>query len=167
MQAGQVLIPFMSADELRHAMEAQTVEVGLRFEAGLAATIMDDIRDEPGAMPLLQHALLELWNRRHGRWLKLSEYQALGGVKKAISATAEAMFTHLAVEEQERVRDIFVRLTRLDTDAANPGDARNTRRRVPLSQLVPEGEDPGVTRKLVAELASSGLVVVSSESVSR
>ena len=31
-------------------------------------------------MPLLQHALLELWKRRHGRVLKAEEYQAIGRV---------------------------------------------------------------------------------------
>ena len=42
-------------------------------------------------MPLLQHALLELWNRRHGRLLKAEEYQALGRVEGAIAKTAEAV----------------------------------------------------------------------------
>jgi energy-coupling factor transporter ATP-binding protein EcfA2 len=163
MQANQQLIPPMSAEELRNATEEQTSKVGFRFEAGLAATIIDEIRDEPGAMPLLQHALLELWNRRHGRWLKLSEYRALGGVRKAISATAEAVFQRLDPGDQERVRDIFLRLTRLDADGAGQSSARNTRRRVPLALLVPEGEDPAVTRELVADLANARLVVVTEE----
>ena len=55
----------------------------------MAATILDDVQGEPGAMPLLQHALLELWKRRHGRWLRAEEYQALGGVQGAIAETAE------------------------------------------------------------------------------
>jgi len=56
----------MNTDELRHAMEGQAGLVGLRFEENLSQQILDDVEGEPGAMPLLQHALWELWNRRMG-----------------------------------------------------------------------------------------------------
>ena len=73
-------------------MEQQAEAVGLRFEADLANTILDDVAGEPGAMPLLQHALLELWKRRHGRWLRAEEYRNLGGVRQAIARTADAIY---------------------------------------------------------------------------
>ena len=117
MQAHQELIGPMDAAELRRAMEQQAEEVGLRFEADLSNTILDEVRGEPGAMPLLQHALLELWKRRHGRWLRAEEYRALGGVQQAIARTAEDVYRQLSPTEQDRVRDIFVRLTRLDEEA--------------------------------------------------
>ena len=116
MEAHQRLIAPMDAAELRAAIERQAGAVGLRFEADLAATILDQVRGEPGAMPLLQHALLELWQRRHGRWLLASEYRAIGGVQGAIAKTAETVYAGLTETEQERVRDIFVRLTRLDEE---------------------------------------------------
>jgi len=59
-------------------------------------------------MPLLQHALLLLWQRRHGRWLRLDEYRAIGGVQKAIAGTADSLYESLAPAEQKRVRDIFI-----------------------------------------------------------
>ncbi len=163
VQERQHLISPMSAEELRHATEAQTNRIGFRFEAGLAAAIIEEIRDEPGAMPLLQHALLELWNRRHGRWLKLSEYPARGGVRTAISAPAEAVYQRLTKKDQERVRDIFLRLTRLDTDVAGPTGARDSRRRVPFRHLVPDGDDPADVRALINELQTARLVVVTGE----
>src|SRR5207248_11579445 len=88
MQARQELLAPMDATELRRAMEMQAAKVGLRFEANLSNTILDDVQGEPGAMPLLQHALLELWKRRHGRWLRAEEYRAIGGVKKAVAESA-------------------------------------------------------------------------------
>src|SRR5262245_8019556 len=114
MQARQELIAPMDATELRRAMELQAAKVGLRFEADLSHTILADVQDEPGAMPLLQHALLELWKRRHGRWLRAEEYRAIGGVQQAIAHTADDLYEQLSHGEQERVRDIFMRLTRLD-----------------------------------------------------
>ena len=112
MQARQELIAPMDATELRRAMELQASKVGLRFEADLSHTILNDVQGEPGAMPLLQHALLELWKRRHGRWLQAEEYRAIGGVQQAMARTADDLYEQLSPGEQERVRDIFMRLTR-------------------------------------------------------
>ena len=54
LQAHQELVAPMDAGELRGAMEQQARAVGLRFEADLANTLLDDVAGEPGAMPLLQ-----------------------------------------------------------------------------------------------------------------
>jgi hypothetical protein len=65
MQAHQDLIAPMEAAELRQAMEKQAGQVGLRFEADLSNTILDDVQGEPGAMPLLAPEAANL--RRPGR----------------------------------------------------------------------------------------------------
>ena len=161
MQARQELIAPMDATELRRAMEMQAAKVGLRFEADLSNTILDDVQGEPGAMPLLQHALRELWQRRHGRWLRAEEYRAIGGVKKAIAETAEAVYRDLSSHDQERVRDIFVRLTRLDEEALKAEDRRDTRQRVGLDELTPAASNPTETRALIKRLADARLVVTS------
>jgi WD40 repeat protein len=163
LQQHQQVIEPLTPAELRAVVERQAAAVGLRFEADLVQTILDDVAGEPGAMPLMQHALLELWNRRRGRWLLTAEYRALGGVQQAIAHTAEAIYAGLTADEQERTRDVFVRLTRLDEDeSADAGAAperRDTRRRVALAELVPAGADEATTRSLVARLATGGLLV--------
>ena len=165
MQDHQELIPPMDMAELRSAMEQQAQSVGLRFEADLTNTLLDDVVGEPGAMPLLQHALLELWKRRHGRWLRAEEYRDLGGVRQAIAGTADGIYNYAAPEkkrrseEKRRIRDIFLRLTRLDEDAVASEERRDTRRRVPFADLVPAGADLEPTRLLVKELADARLVV--------
>jgi WD40 repeat protein/energy-coupling factor transporter ATP-binding protein EcfA2 len=159
MQTHQELIAPMNAAELRRAMEMQAAKVGLRFEADLSNTILDGVQSEPGAMPLLQHALLELWKRRHGRWLRAGEYRAIGGVQQAIARTADEVYGKLPSDEQERVRDIFLRLTRLAENTVQSEDRRDTRRRVQLTELVPAASDPTVTKALLARLADSRLLV--------
>jgi hypothetical protein len=158
MQARQELIAPMDAAELRRAMEMQAAKVGLRFEADLAATILEDVSGEPGNMPLLQHALRELWKRRHGRWLRAEEYRAVGGVKRAIAETAEAVYRDLSSPDQERVRDIFVRLTLLD-ETGKTEERRDTRQRVRLDELTPAGSDPAQSKALVKRLADARLLV--------
>jgi energy-coupling factor transporter ATP-binding protein EcfA2 len=108
----------MTTQELRSSIEQQASAVGLRFEADLASTLMDDVSEEADAMALLQHALWELWNRRHGRWLLAEEYRAIGKVERAIAERANKLYESLSPQEQERMQDIFLRLTRIDEDAA-------------------------------------------------
>jgi hypothetical protein len=163
MQAHQELIPPMDAAELRRAMEKQAAKVGLRFEADLAGTILEHVTGSPGAMPLLQHALWELWNRRHGPWLRAEEYRTVGGVRKAIAETAEAAYRELSPPDQDRVQDIFVRLTRLDKEAVTAEDRRDTRQRVKLEELTPAGSDPMHTKALVKRLADARLIVTSAD----
>jgi hypothetical protein len=154
----------MDAVELRRAMERQAAAVNLRYEAGLANALLDDVAGEPAAMPLLQHALLELWRRRRGRWLKGNDYEAIGRVRGAIARTADVLYAELSEPEQRRVREIFVRLTRLGDNAPGGGlGRRDTRQRVPMADLVPHGGDPAATRALVARLADRRLVVVDEE----
>jgi hypothetical protein len=144
-------------------MEMQAAKVGLRFEAGLSNLILDNVQGEPGAMPLLQHALLEMWKRRHGRWLRTVEYEAIGGVNKAIAQTADDVYNSLSPPEQDQVKNIFIRLTRLDENALQGEKRRDTRQRVWLDELVPFGGDLATTKRLVQRLAGEGarLVVTS------
>ncbi|MEW6403750.1 MAG: hypothetical protein AB1649_18300 [Chloroflexota bacterium] len=148
-------VPPMDMDELHRAMEAQAKRVGLRFEADLSQQILDEVKGEPGAMPLLQHALWELWNRRHGCWLRASEYRTFGGVKQAITSTAEDVYGECAEAEREQVRDIFLRLTRLD----DSDQGRDTRRRVAMEDIIPSGKQDDSTALLLDKLANARLIV--------
>jgi hypothetical protein len=148
----------MPCDDLRRAMEEQAAEVDLQFEADLVSLIMDDVGDEPGRMPLLQHTLLELWNRRRGVWLKTAGYRELGGVHQALAKTAGDLVAGLSEADHRRVIDLFLRLTRV----ADESDMTNqTRRRARIVELVPAGEEEKATRDLLTRLVNGYLVVTS------
>ena len=59
------------------------------FEAGLVSTIISDVADQPGTLPLLQYTLTELFERRVGRMLTMESYQGIGGVLGALGERAE------------------------------------------------------------------------------
>lgn len=157
LQAGLQLISPLSQPELRSAMEQQAAVVGLRFEADLANTILDAVEGEPGAMPLLQHLLRRLWERRHGRWLRAAEYRQLGGVTEALAGTAETIYAGFDQEDQQRMRNIFLRLVRFD-DSEDP---RDTRRRLALGELATAGGEMAVTVRVVNRLADERLLISS------
>jgi hypothetical protein len=156
LQARQEAVPPMTPPELLLAIDGQVRQVRLRFEAGLNGQVVDEVAGEPGAMPLLQHALQALWKRRHGRWLLVSEYRRIGGVRKAIAETAEGVYSDLSPASQARLRRMFVRLTRLGDDPLDGGAPRDTRQRLKLDDLTPDGEGPEETRRLVKVLADDG-----------
>jgi Novel STAND NTPase 1 len=66
----------MSHDELRRAIELPATRAGLLVEPELVDALIADVEGEPGALPLLSTALLELWQRRDGRRMRLSKASA-------------------------------------------------------------------------------------------
>ena len=96
---------------------------GFRLEPGLTEVILHDVADEPGALPLLSHALLETWKRRRGRMLTHRGYDDAGGVRSAIARTAESVYGQLDPAQQSLARNLFVRLTDLGEGTADTGDA--------------------------------------------
>ena len=104
----------MNADELRRAIEEPARRGRWELEEGLVDLLLREVGQEPGALPLLSHALLETWQRRRGRTLTLSGYAASGGVRGAIAETAEAVFADRFNHNQRDIaRRIFLRLTEL------------------------------------------------------
>lgn len=163
LQHHWVLAAPMGALELRGAIERQAAAVGLRFEPGVCAKIIDQISEQPGAMPLVQHALLELYRRRRGRLLRLEAFEETGGVFFAITQTAERIFQAATAKEQEWLRAIFLRLVRLDADggAGAVDRQKGTRVRVGIDELRPADMDESALRGQLLRLTDARLLVTS------
>ena len=158
----QEYIGTMSDDEMRRAIEEPARRGRWEFEPGLVDLILHDVGHEPGALPLLSHALLETWQRRHARTLTLSGYASAGGVRGAIAETAETVFTDQFTHEQQAIaRRIFLRLTELGEETAT-GD---TRRRATFNELILKPEETGATQAVLKALADARLVTTSEDSV--
>jgi hypothetical protein len=99
------------------------------LEKGLVPAAVSDVADQPGALPLLQYALTELFERREGRMLTNEAYQAIGGVLGALGRRAEEVYAGLDDEGEAAARQLFLRLVTLGEGA------EDTRRRVPRSEL--------------------------------
>ena len=93
---------------------------------------MRDCEGEPGALPLLSHALAETWQRRDGRVLTVEAYRATGEIRGAVARTADRLYEGLPVEQRPTLRSLLMRLvspTAMATDAFTCRHA-NTRQRL-------------------------------------
>jgi WD40 repeat protein/tRNA A-37 threonylcarbamoyl transferase component Bud32 len=153
----QVLVGPMQAAELRRAVELPAGRVGLRVEPELADALVDDVEGEPGALPLLSTALLELWQKRQGDALTLATYRESGGVHGAVARLAESTYARIPDERKPIVRALMLRLVGEDE-----GDAP-VRRRAALAELDLERNEDAAG--VLETLADSRLVTVGEGSV--
>ncbi|KFG02129.1 hypothetical protein IQ62_04075 [Streptomyces scabiei] len=100
----------MTADELREAVVRPAQAAGLLVERSLAATVVEEVLDRPGALPMLSHALLETWRRRRGRMLTTAAYEAAGGLNGAIAESAETVYGRLSAPQAAAARQLLLRL---------------------------------------------------------
>jgi len=126
---GTEAVPPLTPDELERAIRGPAERIGVRPEPGLVAEMIADVAHQPGALPLLQYALTELFERRDEDRLRLAAYQDVGGVVGALSARAEQIYEATGPSGKRAAKQVFLRLVTL-------GEGReDTRRRVIRSEL--------------------------------
>ncbi|MEL6269314.1 MAG: WD40 repeat domain-containing protein, partial [Chloroflexota bacterium] len=124
----EVVLP-LSAQELENAIVRPAQRVGVTLEPGLTSAIVADVREQPGALPLLQYALTQLFERRDGGRLTLQAYADIGGAMGALAKRAEEIYQSLDLEERDAGQQMFLRLVTL-------GEGQeDTRRRINQSEL--------------------------------
>lgn len=155
VEDGLYLLGPMTEPQLREAIEGPASETGLRPEPGLVDLLVRDVVDEPGALPLLSHALAETWARREGRVLTVAGYRDAGGVHGAVAATAERLYGALSDAERSVARALFLRLVEV-VDDGDP--VRHRLRRDALS-------DEPVQCRVVEMLLRARLVSVGQDSL--
>ncbi len=154
VSANNVLLGPMTEDEMHRAVVSPAEAGGFRLEPGLVELVLRDATGEPGALPLLSHALMETWARRDGRTLTLAGYRDAGGVTGAIARTAEEVYGRRTDDERDLMRRVFLSLTEL-------GEAtEDTRRRVPLSELAAGPESAPAIAELIDTLTTARLLTL-------
>jgi DNA-binding SARP family transcriptional activator/WD40 repeat protein len=160
--ANHVLVGPMSRDELARAIERPAQRVGLSVEPELVEGLLRDVEGQPGALPLLSTALLELWRRRDGRHLRLAAYARSGGVQGAVARLAEDAFLELGAAEQAVARRLLLRLCDEDPSGSI------VRRRIALAELDADAAEVAarLTRRRLLT-TSEGAVEVAHEALLR
>ena len=132
---GQYLIPRMTREQRRRAIEGPVAVGGAVMTQRLAQRLLNDMGDSPDQLPILQHALMRTW----GNWqqddqpeapLDLPHYEATGGMASALSKHADEVYDGLP---DDRSRDLAKQLFKGLTQRGP--DNRGVRRPASLIQL--------------------------------
>ena len=113
----------MNRNELARAIENPAVRQGVKFEEGLVKRILHDVGHEPGALPLLQFALTQLWGEQQNGQLTHRAYESINGVTGALARYADRVYLELTEPQQIQARRVFMQLVR-------PGEGTEDTRRL-------------------------------------
>ncbi|WP_375476914.1 CHAT domain-containing protein [uncultured Nostoc sp.] len=137
----------MSRQELESAITRPATQLGFEFEQGLSNTIINDIQDGDGRLPLLEFTLTQLWKQQHSGRLTHQAYKNIGGVEKALANYADVVYAELSESEREKAQRVFIQLVQ-------PGEGTEDTRKLATSEEV-----GGDNWDLVTHLADKRLVV--------
>jgi DNA-binding SARP family transcriptional activator/WD40 repeat protein len=164
VERGLFLLGAMSAESLRAAIQGPARQHGLVLEPGLTDLLIREVEGEPGALPLLSHALRETWLRHEGRTLTVAGYQASGGIRGAVAQSAETLYGAIGAAEQTQLRDLVLRLV-------VPGpEGEPVRGRVPKHQAVAAPAQENLVDAMVAArlvTSDDGVIALAHEALVR
>ncbi|MGW3289120.1 nSTAND1 domain-containing NTPase [Streptomyces sp. NPDC001002] len=141
LRAAPFLLEPMTEVELREVITEPGEEAGLVVDDALVEVLLhelgalsdpfaDDEGCAPGALPLLSHALRVTWMHREGNRLTAAAYRKSGGIRRALSLSADQVYGQLDARGQRIAEHAFVRLGRRD-------DLHDTtRRRISRARLL-------------------------------
>ncbi|MFN8529769.1 MAG: protein kinase [Anaerolineae bacterium] len=152
MRRNTEIVTPMLPDELERAITGPAKQFGITLEEGLVSAIIAEVNEQPGALPLFQYLLSELFERRERDRMTLSAYQAIGGVRGALAQRADELYKAFTLDEQKAARQLFLRLITLGEGA------EDTRRRALLSEIMSIARQPAAMRSVIDKLGRSRLV---------
>lgn len=151
----------LSPAELGQAITCPAEQVGLQVETGLVTAIVADVQDEPGALPLLQYTLTELFEQRDNHVLTLATYQQLGGLSGALVQRADQIFEQFPAPQQDQIHQLFMRLVTLGEGV------EDTRRRVRQSELLALVDDAPALLEVLQRFGQARLLTFDRDPITR
>src|SRR5688572_11645868 len=106
------LIPQMTRDQKRRAIEGPVAVGGAKIAPRLVQQLLNDLGDNPDQLPILQHALMRTWSY----WTRfkdyddepvdLKHYEAIGTMSEALSMHANEAYDELE-DDQKRICEVL------------------------------------------------------------
>ncbi|MFK8024848.1 MAG: TIR domain-containing protein [Ilumatobacter sp.] len=155
--AHQHLIQPLAGHQLREAVERPAWARGGSFEPGLVDRILNEAEQSPARLPLVQHALRELWDDSSSEMTHES-YDRIGGISGSLAQRADETYLGLDPDAQVVARDLLLRMVQLGDDG--PDTKRPAR--------IPEtarGAEASIATRAVEALAAARLVTADGDVV--
>ena len=131
----QFLTPRLNREQCRRAIEGPARVFGGDVDPALSNHLLNEMGTDSDQLPLLQHALMRMWNQAKKRSgsdapnLIQEDYQAVESLSDALSDHADEALAELDETQKKAAEVIFRRLTLRDADG------RDTRRPARLRDL--------------------------------
>ncbi|OLZ51626.1 hypothetical protein BS329_15275 [Amycolatopsis coloradensis] len=161
----QVAVTHLDDEGLRAVIEEPAKKAGVRLDDGFADLLLREVSSrrgrtahDAGVLPLLSHALHETWVRGQGEAMTIANYTAIGGIDKAVAASATEVFDALTPAQQRLARLLFRRLTHIHDSGAD------VRRRLPLAELPSQHDDPDL-HEVLNKFVQQRLLTVDADTV--
>ncbi len=140
---------------LEEVIQRPAAEHGVTFQPGLVDDIIDAIKGQPGALPLLQYALNALWEHDDlaDRMLNQSTYNDLGGVTGSLGRRFEQLYNQQDDAGKNEFRWMMLKLVTYGDAVAETSV---------VSRLAPKSEFVGRQAELLEQLTTQEKLLVSS-----
>src|SRR5262249_23310533 len=115
---GLYLVPRMDREQMKQAIVGQVRAGGGAITTELVEKLLDDAAGEEDSLPVLQHALMQIWPRRE-RWepLGLALYPKEGGLASFVDQHAEQVYEGLQRPELKLAAEsLFRAITEMTAD---------------------------------------------------
>jgi WD40 repeat protein/energy-coupling factor transporter ATP-binding protein EcfA2 len=178
------LIPQMTREQKRRAVEGPVAVGNAKITPRLVQQLLNDLGDNPDQLPILQHALMRTWSY----WAKykdydeeqvdLKHYEAIGTMSEALSQHANEAYDELD-EDQQRICEIMFKAI-TEKRGENFGIRRPTRlneiasiadvSEADVVAVIEKFREPGrslLTPAFGIELGSKSMIDISHESLMR
>jgi hypothetical protein len=124
------LIPQMTRDQKRLAVEGPVAVGGGQISGRLIQQLLNDVGDSPDQLPILQHSLMRTWaywadDHKEDEPMDLRHYNAIGTLREALSQHANEAYDILSKREKQICEVMFKALT--ERGAENQGIRRPTK----------------------------------------
>ena len=117
LNRSQYLVPRLTPDQLREAIEAPAALTDVEMEPALVQRLLVEASTAPDELPRLQHLLMRLWDHRErsdvGGRITLEHYRRpeIDGLERALDLHAEETYGTLTEEHKRIAKRVFQRLT--------------------------------------------------------
>ncbi|NET33263.1 MAG: diguanylate cyclase [Cyanothece sp. SIO1E1] len=124
---------------------------GYGLEQGLLEVILDDVREEPECLPLLEFTLTELWQpaTEQEHRLTLTQYRDLGRLTEALNQRANEIYEEIGRKFKEQgqvwLKRIFLSLVRM-------GEMKDTRQRQRKADLLAIAGDKPEEQRAITQI---------------
>ncbi len=125
------LIPQLTREQKRRAIEGPVAVGGAKITPRLVQQLLNDLGDNPDQLPILQHALMRTWSYwsqyrdYEEEQVDLKHYEAIGTMAEALSMHANEAFDELTEDQKHICEILFKAIT--EKRGENFGIRRPTR----------------------------------------